>query len=283
VTPIHRFAIALVISTNALLGTLSVAAESTPAPRAATVLRDFYTAVARKDLAAARTYLSPDLKFYGLFATYQNADEYIAALTGLLGVTARLDVRTIIGDGDDAAVFFDLKTVAPVAGDTLVAEWHQIRGGKIVMVRSAFDGRLFAPMFESKPAERSQSEEAIKALNDVFAAGFVHRNASQRASIWADNGTLAPPTGGMFRGRAQIEKDFESEVASATDTSSMEFSNYRFDFQSPDLVYVDVDLTIKNVRAPDGSVRGEVPVAVFMVAARDHGRWGIRAERAHFR
>jgi ketosteroid isomerase-like protein len=114
----------------------------------ATVLRNFYTAVAQKDVASARKYLADDLTFYGLFQTYENADEYIAALTGLLGVTDQLEVKTIIGEGNDAAVFFDLKTKAPVAGDTLVAEWHQIRDGKIVRVYSAFDGRLFAPMFE---------------------------------------------------------------------------------------------------------------------------------------
>ena len=117
----------------------------------ATVLRNFYTAVAQKDVAAARNYLADDLTFYGLFQTYENADEYIAALTGLLGVTDQLEVKTIIGEGNNAAVFFDLKTKAPVAGDTLVAEWHQIRDGKIVRVYSAFDGRLFASMFEANP------------------------------------------------------------------------------------------------------------------------------------
>jgi ketosteroid isomerase-like protein len=119
----------------------------------ATVLRNFYTAVAQKDVATARKYLADDLTFYGLFQTYEDADEYIAALTGLLGVTDQLEVKTIIGEGNNAAVFFDLKTKAPVAGDTLVAEWHQIRDGKIVRVYSAFDGRLFAPMFEANPTD----------------------------------------------------------------------------------------------------------------------------------
>jgi ketosteroid isomerase-like protein len=128
----------------------------------ATVLRNFYTAVAQKDVASARKYLADDLTFYGLFQTYENADEYIAALTGLLGVTDQLEVKTIIGEGNDAAVFFDLKTKAPVAGDTLVAEWHQIRDGKIVRVYSAFDGRLFAPMFETNPTDQTESESEIR-------------------------------------------------------------------------------------------------------------------------
>jgi ketosteroid isomerase-like protein len=128
----------------------------------ATVLRNFYTAVAQKDVATARKYLADDLIFYGLFQTYENADEYIAALTGLLGVTDQLEVKTIIGEGNSAAVFFDLKTKAPVAGDTLVAEWHQIRDGKIVRVYSAFDGRLFAPMFETNPTDQTESESEIR-------------------------------------------------------------------------------------------------------------------------
>jgi ketosteroid isomerase-like protein len=117
-------------------------------PGAASVVRDFYTSVVKRDLVAARTYLANDLEFVGLFETYPSADAYLGALAGLLGVTVRLDVRRIIAEGDDAAVFFVLETKAPVEATTLVAEWHQVEGGKIVHVESAFDGRVFAPMFE---------------------------------------------------------------------------------------------------------------------------------------
>ena len=263
-------------------GTCLVAAERHSSSTSAIVLRNFYAAVARKDVAGARKYLAPDLTFYGLFQTYKSADEYIAALTGLLGVTDQLDVKTIIGEGDNAAVFFDLKTKAPVAGDTLVAEWHQIRGGKIVRVHSAFDGRLFAPMFEAKPTDQAKSESEIRALNDVFVAGFTGRNAKQRASMWLDGGTLMPPTGGFFKGRAEIEKDFETELGGVTDSSAMEFSNYHFDFQNAKTAFVDSDLHIKNIKGPDGKVHPDTFVKVFMVAVREDDKWGIRAERARF-
>ena len=84
--------------------------------------------------------------FVGLFETYPNADAYIATLTGLLQVAVELTVKKI-AEGNDAAIFFDLKTKAPVEGKTLVAEWHQVKNGKIVHVESAFDGQLFAEMF----------------------------------------------------------------------------------------------------------------------------------------
>jgi hypothetical protein len=115
--------------------------------QAGSVLDEFYRAVKRRDLSAARGYLAGDLLFVGLFETYRNADEYIAALTGLLQITVRLDVKKIIAEGNDAAVFFELETKAPAAATTLVAEWHQVENGKIRRARSAFDGRPFAGMF----------------------------------------------------------------------------------------------------------------------------------------
>jgi hypothetical protein len=51
------------------------------------------------------------------------------------------------GEGNDAAIFFELETKALVAATTLVAEWHVIKNGKISHVESAFDGRPFATMF----------------------------------------------------------------------------------------------------------------------------------------
>ncbi len=116
-------------------------------PNAGEILKKFYAAVAKKDITAARAYLNDDLLFLGLFETYHNAEEYLAALTGLLQITVRLDVKKIIAEGNDAAVFFELETMAPAEATTLVAEWHQVRNGKISRVESAFDGRPFAAMF----------------------------------------------------------------------------------------------------------------------------------------
>jgi ketosteroid isomerase-like protein len=111
------------------------------------ILRKFYAAVIKKDIAEARRYLNKDLVFVGLFETYPNAEAYIKALTGLLSITVRLDVKKIIAEGNDVAVFFELETRAPAEAATLVAEWHQVKNGKIFHVESAFDGRPFAAMF----------------------------------------------------------------------------------------------------------------------------------------
>ena len=62
-------------------------------------------------------------------------------------IVTRLEVETIIGEGDQAAIFMEMVTSGPVEATTLVAEWHQVRNGKIFRARSAFDGRPFAAMF----------------------------------------------------------------------------------------------------------------------------------------
>ena len=111
------------------------------------ILKQFYGAVARRDLASARACLADDLEFVGLFETYRGPDEYLKALAGLLNVTVRLDVKEIVAENNDAAVFFELETKAPAAATTFVAEWHQIKNGKISRVQSAFDGRPFEAMF----------------------------------------------------------------------------------------------------------------------------------------
>ena len=143
----------------------------------------FYDAVRARDIAAARTYLDPNLTFYGLFETYRSADAYLAALTGLLSITASLEVKTIVAEGEHAALFFDLTTTAPAAAQTLVAEWHTVRHGKITQVRSAFDGRPFAAMFgapgggtdASDPAEtHQQSEHEMRALKDTFVTALIN-------------------------------------------------------------------------------------------------------------
>jgi hypothetical protein len=73
------------------------------------VLRKFYSAVVKRDLNTARNYLADDLTFVGLFETYQGTEEYLKALAGLLQITLRLDVKKIIAEGSDAAVFFKLQ------------------------------------------------------------------------------------------------------------------------------------------------------------------------------
>jgi uncharacterized protein (TIGR02246 family) len=131
-------------------------------------------------------------------------------------------------------------------------------------------------------ADRQQDEAAIKALNDTFAAGFVAKDPVKRASVWADDGTLVPPNAGLLQGRAAIEKHFTMEVPSVTAKSTADFSNYRFDFLTATLAFVDADLTIANILGPDKKLHRMIPVKVVFLAERRGDKWWIRDERAYF-
>ena len=85
--------------------------------------------------------MNDDIPFLGLFETYRSAEAYIAALTNLLQVVVRLDVKKIIAEENDVAVFFELETKAPAAATILVAEWHQIKNGKISRRVDVTNGR----------------------------------------------------------------------------------------------------------------------------------------------
>ena len=114
---------------------------------AGSIVEKFYDAILKRDLVSARTFLADDLEFVGLFETYHSADDYMSALTGLLSITVRLDIKKIIGEENDAAIFFELETKAPAEGTVLVAEWHRVKDGKIFWARSAFDARPYEAMF----------------------------------------------------------------------------------------------------------------------------------------
>ena len=135
------------------------------------ILKRFYDAVGKRDLTTARGYLNDDFLFIGLFETYRSADEYLTALSGLLSVTVRLDVKKIIAQGNDAAVFFELQTKAPAEGTVfLVAEWHQFKNGKIAQVQSAFDGRPYEAMFSGKkyrPTRRSTGSLTLRLTSSL--------------------------------------------------------------------------------------------------------------------
>ena len=164
---------------------------------ARSVVAAFYDAVQKRDMSSARQLLADDMTFIGLFETYPDADTYIATFTGLMQIVTRLDIEAIIGDGGDAAVFYQMHTSEPAAGVTLVAEWHEVRDGRIVRARSAFDGRLFAAMFGDGGAEGS-GVEIVRRFEEEF------KNQANHAivdSLMTDDFVHHLPYGGLPSGR----------------------------------------------------------------------------------
>ena len=131
-------------------------------------------------------------------------------------------------------------------------------------------------------ASEAHDEAAIRALGDNFAKAFIQKDAEQRASLFAENGTFVTPVGDFLQGRVAMVKDFGSEAQAVTVTTQAAFSNYRVRFIKPDIAVVDALLTLHNVNGPDGTVIPVIPVNFFYVAARHGDQWLIEDGRAHF-
>ena len=131
-------------------------------------------------------------------------------------------------------------------------------------------------------AGQAQDEAAVRVLGDTFAKAFVQKNAELRASLFAENGTFVTPVGDFLQGRVAMVKDFSSEAQAVNGTTQAAFSNYRVRFIKPDVAVVDALLTLRNIKAPDGTIVPVIPVNFFYVASRHGDKWLIEDGRAHF-
>jgi uncharacterized protein (TIGR02246 family) len=135
----------------------------------------------------------------------------------------------------------------------------------------------------SASAVDSRDEAAVRALGDGFAKAFVQKNAEQRASLFAENGTFVTPVGNFLQGHVAMVKDFGPEAQQAVNGSTQAaFSNYRVRFIKPDVAVIDALLTVRNVNGPDGTIIPVIPIKFFYVAARHGNQWLIEDGRAHF-
>jgi ketosteroid isomerase-like protein len=105
------------------------------------VVDRYNRALAGRDFKAARALLADNLRFEGPIDTFDRADDYITAITGLYGMVRGVEHQATVAEGDQVVVFYRLDT--PVA-KAPVAEWYTVRGGKIVQLRAYFDARPFA-------------------------------------------------------------------------------------------------------------------------------------------
>jgi ketosteroid isomerase-like protein len=119
-----------------------VPSVSRVAEDAKTVVERWHIAWAGKDFDTGRRLLHDDLSFRGPIDTFDNADDYLAALQRLAGMVASVDLQRTVAEGDQVVLMLELET--PM-GRSPVAEWYRVRDGKIAEVQVYFDARPFAP------------------------------------------------------------------------------------------------------------------------------------------
>lgn len=113
---------------------------------ASEIVESYRTALGKGDFVSARNLMQDNMIFEGPLDTFNKADDYLAATKKLSSIIQRVDLKKVFFDGNDVCVLYDMVTNTP-AGTAFIAEWYQVKGGKIAYVRAVFDARPFAAMF----------------------------------------------------------------------------------------------------------------------------------------
>ena len=113
---------------------------------ASEVVESYRAALGRGDFGGARQLMQDDMTFQGPLDTFNTADQYLEASRRLASIIQRIELKKLFVDGDDVCVLYEMVTNTP-AGTAFIAEWYQVKGGKIAYIRAVFDARPFAAMF----------------------------------------------------------------------------------------------------------------------------------------
>jgi ketosteroid isomerase-like protein len=115
----------------------------------------YFDAWTSGDFATARELLHDDLKFSGPIDSFDNADAFVETLKGLSQILVDARRRGLVADDEHVCLIYDLET-GP-AGVSPVAEWYEVRDGKVASLEAFFDARPFAPLFEQREGSESPS------------------------------------------------------------------------------------------------------------------------------
>jgi hypothetical protein len=113
---------------------------------ASAIVNGYREALGKGDFAAARQMLHDDMSFRGPIETFDRPEPYLESLKKLQSIIQRIEVRRTFADAGDVCVLYDMVTNTP-AGTAFIAEWYQVRSGRIAAIRVVFDARPFAAMF----------------------------------------------------------------------------------------------------------------------------------------
>jgi len=109
---------------------------------AAQAAATYFDAWQAGDFARLRSVLDDDVDFAGPMGQVQGGDECLRSLEGLAKIITGLQIRKVFTAGPDVLTWYDMST--SVADPVPVANWMQVRDGKITRIRVAFDPRGIA-------------------------------------------------------------------------------------------------------------------------------------------
>ncbi|MBL4689134.1 MAG: nuclear transport factor 2 family protein [Nannocystaceae bacterium] len=112
------------------------------------IVSAFYASIENKDFDALRRVLHDNLDSEGPIDRLDSADNFVAALIKMSGLTEGVRIKHLFVDGERACCVLDVVTATPI-GESPVAEYFELRDGRIAAIRSHFDSRPWFALFGS--------------------------------------------------------------------------------------------------------------------------------------
>ncbi len=113
------------------------------------VAQKYFDHWSRKDYEGSARYLDENLSFKGPIDTFNNAKDYLNAISRLGQIVTEVRKQKTFIDGKDVCIVYELVTNTP-AGTVPCAEWIHADHGKVKSIQVFFDPRPFAAMFAHK-------------------------------------------------------------------------------------------------------------------------------------
>ena len=109
---------------------------------AAAAAATYFDAWLAGDFDRLRTVLADDVDFQGPMGHVTGIDDCLRGLQGLAQIMTGIDIQKVFDAGTDVLTWYDMAT--KVADPVPVANWMQVRDGKIARIKVAFDPRGLA-------------------------------------------------------------------------------------------------------------------------------------------
>jgi uncharacterized protein (TIGR02246 family) len=129
-----------------------------------------------------------------------------------------------------------------------------------------------APTIAADAVATGKDAEAIRKSTEDFFAAWNRKDIPGLVSRWTADATLLDPTGRVAHGRAELETMFAEAHAAAGDTVERLVS-FSARFIRKDLAWVDVNLTVDNMRGADGAAMPQVKYHLVGLVQKVGGQW----------
>ncbi len=101
-----------------------------------------------KDFERIESLLAEGFTFSGPMATFNDRGSFMKFIREIGPQKNKIEIKRIVAEGNDVAVFHDFSSLTPVIGPLPFAEWYSLRDGKIESLQLFFDAREFAELLK---------------------------------------------------------------------------------------------------------------------------------------